>query len=127
MEKVKKSIEGKQVKTALSPGEYWEWRTTISDLEVAKQKLLNTEISLKLMQKESEIHAVRQQLFQRTRMDAAKTALQEAHSEYERFKGVLEKSLGQSLNNKVIDDITFEVRDVPDENNNPVGYDQKKE
>ena len=116
-----------QLKTSLSPGEYWEWRTTIQELETQKQKFLNAELQFKLMQKESEIHAIKQQLFQRTRMDAAKTALQEAHSEYERFKGVLEKSLGQSLNNKVIDDITFEVREVPDENNNPVGDDQKKE
>ncbi len=116
-----------QIRTALSPVEYWEWRTTIQELETEKQRFLNAELLFKLMQKESEIHAVRQQLFQRTRMDAAKAALQGAHSEYERFKGVLEKSLGQSLNNKVIDDITFEIREVPDENINPVGNDQKKE
>jgi hypothetical protein len=114
-----------KIRTALSPAEYWEWRTTIQELETHKQKLLNTELQLKLLQKESEIHAVRQQLFQRTRMDAAKNALQQAHSEYERFKGVLEKSLGQSLSNKVIDDITFEIRNVPDENKNPIGDDQK--
>lgn len=106
-----------QIRTALSPAEYWEWRTTISELEVQKQKLLNVELQFKIMNKETEIHAVRQQLFQRTRMEAAKTALIEAQSEYERYKGVLEKSLGQSLNNKVIDDITFEIRELPDENN----------
>lgn len=116
-----------EIRTALSPAEYWEWRTTIQELETAKQRMLNAEISLKLMHREAEIHAVRQQLFQRTRMDAAKTELQRAHSEYERFKGVLEKSLGQTLNNKVIDDITFEIRDLPDENINTTGDSQKKE
>lgn len=116
-----------QIKTALSPGEYWEWRTTICELEIAKQKLLNVELQFKIMNKETEIHAVRQQLFQRTRMDAAKTELQGAHSEYERFKGVLEESLGQSLNNKVIDDITFEIRELPDENNKQAVDSQTKE
>jgi hypothetical protein len=107
-----------QIRTALSPAEYWEWRTTIAELEVRKQKLLCSELQHKVMTKEAETHVVRQQLFLRTRMEAAKTALLEAQSEYERYKGVLEKSLGQSLSNKVIDDITFEIREMPDENNN---------
>lgn len=107
-----------EIKSALSPVEYWEWRTTISDLETEKQKLLKAELEYKLLQRDAEIHAIRQQLFLRTRMDAAKQGFLKAQAEYERFKGVLEKSLGQSLNNKIIDDITFEVREVPDENNN---------
>jgi len=121
-------MEENKVRTALSPAEYWEWRTTIADMEIAKQKLANMELTYKLLQKESEIHAVRQQLFLRTRMEAARDALKSAHSEYERYKGVLEKSLGQSLNKKIIDDITFEVRDLPDEHNQPSGETtQKKE
>lgn len=120
-------MEENKIRTALSPVEYWEWRTTISDMEVAKQKLVNAELQFKLLSKESEIHAVRQQLFLRTRMEAAKDALKSAHSEYERYKGVLEKSLGQSLSNKVIDDITFEIRDLPDEKQQQGENTQKKE
>lgn len=120
-------MEENKIRTALSPVEYWEWRTTISDMEVAKQKLVNAELQFKLLSKEAEIHAVRQQLFLRTRMEAAKDALKSAHSEYERYKGVLEKSLGQSLSNKVIDDITFEIRDLPDEKQQPGENAQKKE
>lgn len=115
-----------QIRTALSPVEYWEWRTTIQELETEKQKLLNTELQYKLLQKEAELLTVRQQLFQRTRMDAAKSAVQAAYSEYERFKGVLEKSLGQSLSNKIIDDITFEIREVPDEQTKPPLEGQKE-
>ena len=102
----------------LSAGEYWEWRTTITEMNIKKSELKNTELEFKLLQKESEMLAIRQQLFIRTRMDAAKNGLQEAQTEYERFKTVLEKSVGMSLSNKIIDDITFEIRDLPDENNN---------
>lgn len=109
----------KEVRTHLSPAEYWEWRTTIMELQLARKDAEKTTLELKLLQKETEMLAVRQHLFQCTRMDAARKAVEAAQVEYERFKGVLEKSLGQSLNKKVIDDITFEVRELPDENNKP--------
>lgn len=102
----------------LSPAQYWEWRTTITELDLAKEKLAKTELEYKLLMKDAEIHAIRQQLFLKTRMDSAKTALGQAQDEYERFKCVLEKSLSLSLNNKVIDDITFEIRDLPEQQTN---------
>lgn len=114
MEEVKETLE---VKNALLPHEYWEWRCTMAELDTAKEKLLKTELEFKLLQREAEIHAVRQQLFLRTRMEAAKAEYQKCTAEYERFKGVLEKSLNQSLNNKIIDDVTFEIRDLPEETN----------
>lgn len=120
-------MENKQIRSALSPVEYWEWRTTIAEMEVEKNKLLRTELEFKLLNKEAEILAVRQQLFLRTRMDAAKTTYSNFKQEYERFKGVLEEALGQSLNNKVIDDITFEIKELPDENKKPQETPAKKE
>lgn len=116
-----------EVRACLTPAEYWEWRTTIAELNCEKQNYYKTEMEFKLLQKDAEIHAVRMQLFQRTRMDAAKDALRNMQTEYERFTGVLEKSLGQSLKNKVIDDVTFEVKELPDETNKPTGSGQNKE
>lgn len=115
------------MRNALTAAEYWEWRTTIGELDIEKQKLANAHLEFKILQRDAEIHAVRQQLFLRTRMDAAKQSLEKAKAEYERFKGVLEESLGQSLNNKVIDDITFEVSDAPSETNNNPPETEKKE
>jgi hypothetical protein len=116
-----------EVRKCLTPVEYWEWRTTIAELNTEKQNYYKTEMEFKLLQKDAEIHAVRMQLFQRTRMDAVKDALRNAQAEYERFTGVLEKSLGQSLKNKVIDDVTFEVKELPDETNKPAGNGHNKE
>lgn len=104
-----------EIKTALSPAQYWEWRTTISEREVAQEKLRTASLELNLLQKEAEVLAVRTQLFVRTRLELAKAEAGSAHAEYARFKGELEKDLGQSLNNKLIDDTTYEIRDAPEQ------------
>ena len=102
-------------RTALSPAEYWEWRTTIAELDVARHNLMKAELEFKLMQQEAEILNVRQQLFVRTRLQGAKDKYREFQNEYERYKLELEKTLGESLSGKVIDDVTFEVKPLPDE------------
>lgn len=103
------------MKTALSPAQYWEWRTTISEREVAQEKLKTTSLELNLLHKDAEILAVRTQLFIRSRLESAKSEAGKAHAEYERFKGELEKDLGQSLNNKLINDVTFEILEAPEQ------------
>jgi hypothetical protein len=105
----------KEQKNSLTPAQYWEWRTTIAEREIALQKLNVTQLEYKVLMRDAENLSIRTQLFLRTRMEAAKGAFEQARAEYERFKGVLENDLGQSLNNKVIDDITFEVKELPEE------------
>jgi hypothetical protein len=114
-------------RTALSPAEYWEWRTTISDMDLAKFRLAKTELEYKLLLKDSELMVARQQLFLKTRMDAARDGVTNAKAEYDRFKGDLEKSLGQSLSGKIIDDVTFEIKDLPDETTKPLANPAKEE
>jgi hypothetical protein len=106
-----------EVRNNLTAAEYWEWRTTIADLEIAKEKLLKTSLEYKLLQRDAEILHVRQQLFLSKNVETAKGVHKNAQTEYERFKAYLEKELGQTLSNKLIDEITYEVRDLPDEIN----------
>ncbi|HZX13705.1 MAG TPA: hypothetical protein VFF49_04820 [Thermodesulfobacteriota bacterium] len=103
------------VRTALSPVEYWEWRTTIAELEVSKQALARAELEYKLLQKEIDNFVSYQKIFFYTKFSQAKTKFQEMQSEYDKFKLGLEKNLGQSLNNKIIDDISFEIKELPAE------------
>ena len=100
---------------ALSPAQYWEWRTTVTELHLAQKDLEKTQAELKILHKETELCAIRAQLFQSIRMEATKHGLTAAQKEYERYTKVLEDSLGLSLKNKIIDDITYEIRDVPDQ------------
>lgn len=99
----------------LSPAQYWEWRTTVTELHLAQRDFEKSQIELKLLQKEAEVCAIRSQLFQCNRMEATKLGVTSAQKEYERYTKVLEDFLGLSLKNKIIDDITYEIRDVPDQ------------
>jgi hypothetical protein len=112
---IKKEDE-KQVRESLTGLEYWEWRTTISELDVAREKLMKTDLEIKLLNKEAEILSIRTQLYKSTKLAAEKEKFTSAQKEYERFKKQLEESLGRSLSNTVIEDHTFLIRDLPDEN-----------
>lgn len=105
-----------ELRNKLTPAEYWEWRTTIADLEIAKEKMSKLVLELKLLQKEAEILNARQQLFQLTKLAAARENVKYAQHEYDRFKGELEKVVG-SLNDKMIDEFTFEIKDLPEQTN----------
>jgi len=119
MSKSKKVIEDieeiKDMQPALSPAQYWEWRTTVTELHLAQKDAEKSQAELKILHKEAELCAIRAQLFQSTRMEATKHGVTAAQKEYERYTKVLEDSLGLSLKNKIIDDITYEIRDVPEQ------------
>jgi hypothetical protein len=97
----------------LTPVQYWEWRTTIAEMNEAKAKLELNEARLKIMGKQVELEQAKAQLFGHTQLRVAKEAHEEARSEYFRFKKTLEESLGVSLDGKVIDDLSFEVKSLP--------------
>lgn len=103
-------------RTTLTAAEYWEWMTTIRDLRNSENYIKIAQLEHKLLLKDAELLGVRAQLFLRTKLDAAQQAKDSAQKEYERYKKVLEESLGYSLNEKMIDDLTFEVKDIPKDN-----------
>lgn len=99
----------------LTPSEYWEWRTTIAEMEVARLKQRCVELELKFLQKDAELGAAKIEIFKRTRLETARLKLEDSRSEYNKFKENLEKIVGQSLNDKMIDDVTFEIKPLPNE------------
>jgi len=111
-----KSTETKK----LTPAQYWEWRTTIVEMQVCKTQLREAELELKLMQKDAELLAVRAMLFAKTKVESLKAANDASKVEYERFKKVLEDSLGETLSGKMIDEVTYEIKDLPSENQQQV-------
>lgn len=104
----------KQKAHTLSAAQYWEWRTTIAELDSAKHKLIRCELEHKFLGKEAEMLLLRAQLFSKTQFELARNTVHAAHAEYERFKKVLEESVGISLSGKVIDDVTFEIKTLPE-------------
>jgi len=100
----------------LGNDEYWEWRCTIAEMQCEKHKYLSAEATVKLLQKNVETAEAQVKLFAATALRAAREGSDAAKSEYFRFKKSLEEKLGTSLDNKVIDDLTFEVKSLPKEN-----------
>jgi hypothetical protein len=99
----------------LTAVEYWEWRTTIAEMNASIEKKKASENAAKVLQKDVEVAQVKFQLHVATQVRATREEADSAKNEYFRFKRELETKLGISLNDKTIDDVTFEIRDLPKE------------
>lgn len=99
----------------MTAARYWEWRNTITDLWLAEQKLKNAELELKLKQKDVDLAMARAQVFGQTVVRQCRTDTEEAKAEYFKLKSELEKEVGISLDGKVINDVTFEIRELDDD------------
>lgn len=91
--------------------EFHDWKSSIFELqkEELNKKLAMAE--LKAMQKDTEIMNLKTQLFAKQRLEETEKNIVGLKDAYNRIKSEIEKSLGYSLNNTVIDEITLEIKD----------------
>lgn len=89
--------------------EYYEWMAAIekmsrrkSEFELITEKMKVIDLQLKLSK-----------LSEKSRLEDARLNVENAKSDYEGIKSRIEERLGMSLNGKMIDDVTFEVSDLP--------------
>ena len=90
--------------------QYWEWRTTIAELEIAKKSQEIANLTLSAAKKDADILALKAQVFSLTQLKTAEKDVKEAQEEYTITKNRLEALLNISLNDKVIDAATLEVK-----------------
>lgn len=111
----------KKIKTHLTAAQYWEWRNAITEMWLEKAKLEQKEQDVKLMQKDIEILQLKAKLFSGTVVAAHTKVADKAKESYFELKKKLETALGQSLDGKVIDDLTFEIKNLeePDFQDSP--------
>ncbi len=107
----------KKPKTHLTAAQYWEWRNCISEMWLEKARLEQKELEVKLMQREIEANQLKAKLFAGTVVAAHVKSADKAKEDYFILKQKLESNLGQSLDGKVIDDLTFEIK-LLDESDN---------
>lgn len=112
-EEVKDILQDPSAIGKLSAGEYWEWRCTIEELKSAKLNSKRSALERELLSKELKIKQLELKLHSSKEEVAHKEQVR-AKQEYDRFKKLLEDKLEHSLNNCVIDDITFEVKSLKD-------------
>lgn len=98
----------------LNGAQYWQWRELIEEMHHAKTKADLCLVKHRLMEKCNELESLRTQIF-KTQVNLANSAYQEAQKSYTEFKTKLETELGINLNDKVIDELTFEVKEAPNE------------
>lgn len=97
----------------LSPKQYWEWRTTISEMDVAK---LQMEVQEKEVLTRQQDLVIRQYQLRDARDLFKKTAsnYKNKKEEYHKFTSSLEQKLNCSFKGKVVDPISYEVFDNVD-------------
>lgn len=105
----KKGVVGKLTYQQLN-----NWKTSIYEMHEAKYLAQVAELEFRLMRKDLEISDLRSNLFVKNKLDAANDRVESAKVEYERIKCELEKELGYSLNEKVIDEFSLEIKDLND-------------
>lgn len=115
--KKKEELELKQENPKIKPDMYWEWRCTIEELKNAKINEKRVHLEKELKQKEIEINKLRLAVFRETVASARRSAI-EAEKEYEKMKQRIEDEIGMSLNGCVIDDISYEVKKLEEEESN---------
>jgi hypothetical protein len=111
MAKKKTTIEPTQ-NPVLSPSQYWEWRCICTELWLANNKVKVTELEAQLLKKDVEIANMRHDLYL-AKVQSAKEDALNASKTYRKIKDVLEGHLGTSLNDKIIDHVTYEVKEAP--------------
>ena len=96
----------------MSPAKYWEWRTSIEELQHEELKLKYITRQLQIMEKDIEIAKLSAMIYKIQYMKDAQNKYADVKKGYDKFKLDLEKELGVDLNNKVIDEFTYEIRDL---------------
>ena len=109
LEKVGQTFIGK-----LTPQDYWEWRTTFTEVEVERIKQLVAEQKLIVMQKDVEISQLKQRLFFLSAVKDSKDNFDRVKADADSWKKALEGRLGFVMQGCIIDDVTYEVRRLED-------------
>ena len=109
--------EGNPIYPKLSDALYWEWRTTIEELESSRLRVKISEHQKQVMSRDLEIFSLKSTILKYNlnkasgEVASAKKTVESYEAEYEKMKEKIEKELDITLENKVIDPFTYEVKD----------------
>jgi hypothetical protein len=96
----------------LTPGQYWEWRQTISDQNLAESELKIAQAQLSMMEKDLEISRLKAMAF-KNNLQGLVGKVELAKREYERFKKELQETVGIPFKKYTINE-NFEVNELID-------------
>lgn len=107
--KQNENIENLNVLATLTPSQYWEWRCTIEELTTAKQEAKIAQQKTRILELEIELGRTRHALFQSSVKEALDKA-KRVEADYQVFREKLEKEIGCTLKDCVIDEFNYTVK-----------------
>lgn len=97
----------------LNGQEYFEWMTSLEQMNVANEKKRSAELEHELIKKDIQILNMKLELNKHIVVKSAYDKAEDVKKEYTRFLKELELKKGFVVRGKIIDPITFEVKDDP--------------
>ena len=98
----------------LNSADYWEWRTSISEMDHAKTKSDLMHMKLKLLESEHRVRTLEMALF-KTQVRQAIAEKEKLKKEYEDHKKRLEEKYKVSFDDCIIGEYNYEVKKIPRE------------
>lgn len=95
----------------LTKEQYFEWRFIISEMQLSEEKFRSSSYQVEILNKDAEITRLNAKVAKQN-LTTYKEKVDLAKKDYFQFKEKLEQTLDISLNNKVIDDITLEIKEL---------------
>jgi len=93
--------------------EYWEWMSSIHRMARKRLEVVQAESEVKILQMEAALKQAQSTIAMKTKVVQSKDEAEEAKKDYLQVKEKIEKRLGITLNDKMIDEVTLEVKEVP--------------
>ncbi len=95
----------------LTPAQYWEWRCSIEELKSSDLNFKRVMLEKEIKELSIELKKKELILFKEVIINASNEK-EKIKKDYEVYKQNLERQLGCSLANKIIDENTYEIKDV---------------
>lgn len=105
-------IEKLKVRGTMSGEQYWRWRTTIEEGDVAKAKAEVSHLKCQMKVLEAERTQLQMTLLRQGYKESQNLVLQ-AKEEYDNVKKEIEQDLGVSIDGCSINPHTYEVQELP--------------
>jgi len=93
----------------LTESQYFKWKNGILSSQLAGEKSKVTTLQLELLKKDLEVLRLKTAAYSQV-CATAESHFQNAKDEYSKLRIALEKEVGVSLTDVVIDEVTFEIK-----------------
>lgn len=108
------NIQLEETSNRLTGEQFWQWKHSISEMFKSKKEKELSDAQLIAMRKDIEIATLKAKLFELTQCESSKQKVEDSTKAYNECKSELEKVHKISLSGKIIDEVTYEIKELQD-------------